>query len=189
MKGRFRKQITQYLTQWLKQSFKTTMKQFCGLGKEEPLSSWSNSKHPLTIIHRVVSDFWKSEVLKNNQIWKTSSSFSFLPSLWQQTPPWDKNTLINAVIFFFFFSFLKYGAVSCYHSLPLLSDPNHACGEGPVIPAKAMTLTSETRGSPVAGHPGFPGVWRARESISWTSHWTTLAFPIINFTQATNPAL
>lgn len=89
---RFRKQITQHPTQWLKQSFKTTMKQFCGLGKEEPLSSWSNSKHPLTIIHRVVSDFWKSEVLKNNRIWKISSSSSFLPSLWQQTPPWDENT-------------------------------------------------------------------------------------------------
>lgn len=187
MKGRFRKQITQHPTQWLKQSFKTTMKQFCGLGKEEPLSSWSNSKHPLTIIHCVVSDFWKSEVLKNNRIWKISPSSSFLPYPWQQTPPWDKNTQINAEWISFFF--LNYGAVSCYHSLSLLSDPNHACGEAPVIPAKAMTLTSETRGSPVAGHPGFPGVWRARESISWTSHWTALAFPIINFTQTTNPAL
>lgn len=71
------------------------MKQFCGLGKEEPLSSWSNSKHPLTIIHCVVSDFWKSEVLENNRIRKISSSSSFLPSLWQQAPPWDKNTLVN----------------------------------------------------------------------------------------------
>lgn len=100
VKGRFGKQITQHTTQWLKQSFKTTMKQFCGLGKEEPLSSWSNSKHPLTIIHCVVSDFWKSEVLKNNRIWKISLSSSFLPSLWQQTPQWDKNTLINTELFF-----------------------------------------------------------------------------------------
>lgn len=42
------------------------MKQFCGLGKEEPLSSWSNSEHPLTVIQCVVCDFWKSEVLENN---------------------------------------------------------------------------------------------------------------------------
>lgn len=176
-------QITQHPTQWLKQSFKTTMKQFCGLGKEEPLSSWSNSKHPLTIIHGVVSDFWKSEVLKNNRIWKKSFSSSFLPSLWQQTPHWDKNTAINRDVF------LKYGLVFCYHSFPLLSDPNHSCGEAPVIAAKAMTLTLETRGSLFAGHPGFPEAWRRRESISWTSHRNTLAFPIINFTQATGPAL
>ena len=161
------------------------MKQFCGLGKEEPLSSWSNSKHPLTIIHCVVSDFWKSEVLKNNWIWKISSSFSFLPFLWQLIPQRGKNTQINAEGI----SSLKRKisrAVSCYHSFLLLFDPNHTCGDASVILATAMTLTSETRGSPVAGHPSFPGVWRARESISWTSHWTALAFPIINFTQATN---
>lgn len=160
------------------------MKQFCGLGKEEPLSSRSNSKHPLTIIHRVVSDFWKSEVLKNNRIWKISSSSSFLPSLWQQTAPWDKNTPINTQS-----SLFKFGFIHCYHSLSLLSDPNHTCGEAPVKPAKAMTLTSETRGSWVAGHPSFSETWWARESISWTNHRTTLAFPIINFTQATSPAL
>lgn len=65
---RFIEPVAQQPTQRLEQSFKTTMKQFCGLDKEEPLSSWSNSKHPLTIIHCVVSDFWKSEVLKNNRI-------------------------------------------------------------------------------------------------------------------------
>lgn len=130
------------------------MKQFCGLGKEEPLSSWSNSKHPLTIIHYVVSDFWKSEVLENNWIWKISSSSSFLPSLWQQTPPWDENTS-NKQQSEYLLLLLFLWSASCYHSLSLLSDPNHACGEAPVIPAKAMTLTSETRGSPVAGPPRF----------------------------------
>lgn len=184
MKGRFRKQITQHPTQWLKQSFKTTMKQFCGLGKEEPLSSWSNSEHPLTIIHCVVCDFWKSEVLENNWIWKISPSSSFLPSLWQQTSLWDKNTPTSECFFLWIMGL--YNAIT---ACPLFSDPNQVCGKAPVIPAKAMTLTSETRGSPVAGHPGFPGIWRARESISWTSHRSTLAFPIINFTQATNPPL
>lgn len=53
------------------------MKQFCGLGKEEPLSSWSNSEHPLTVIHRVVCDFWKSEVLENNL---KMSILLFIPS-------------------------------------------------------------------------------------------------------------
>lgn len=48
------------------------MKQFCGLGKEEHLSSWSNSECPLTLIYHVVCDFWKSEALENNQIWKIS---------------------------------------------------------------------------------------------------------------------
>lgn len=49
------------------------MKQFCGLGKEEHLSSWSNSECPLTLIYHVVCDFWKSEALENNQIWKISA--------------------------------------------------------------------------------------------------------------------
>lgn len=71
----------------------------------------------------------------------------------------------------------------------LALDPNYVCGESPVVAAEAMTLTLETRGSPVAGHPGFPGMWRAGESIFWTSHRKSLAFPIINFVQATNPAL
>lgn len=107
VKGRFRKQITQHPTQWLEQSFKTTMKQFCGLGKEEPLSSWSNSKHPLTIIHCVVSDFWKSEVLKNNRIWKTSCSFSFLLSVATNSTVGQKYSDKRRVIFFFFFFFSK----------------------------------------------------------------------------------
>lgn len=124
-----------------------------GWVKEEPLSSWSNSKHPLTIIHCVVFDFWKSEVLKNNRIWKISSSSSFLPSsvatgstVGRKYP--DKCTLN--------ISSQKYmGAVSCYHSLLLLSDPNHTCGEAPVKPPTATTLTSETRGSLVYRPPTF----------------------------------
>lgn len=48
------------------------MKQFCGLDKEEHLSSLSNSECPLALIYHVVCDFWKSEALENNQIWKMS---------------------------------------------------------------------------------------------------------------------
>lgn len=54
------------------------MKQFCGLGKEEHLSSWSNSECPLTLIYHVVCDFWKSEALENSQIWKFSPLLFFL---------------------------------------------------------------------------------------------------------------
>lgn len=56
------------------------MKQFCGQGKEEPLSCWSNSEHPLTIIHRVVCDSWRSKALKNNRI-REIFVLLFIPSL------------------------------------------------------------------------------------------------------------
>lgn len=161
------------------------MKQFCGQGKKEPLSCWSNSEHPLTIIHRVVCDSWRSKALENNRI-REIFVLLFIPSLAAAT-----NFAVGIKISQHHSDLLfeKNGALECYHRFSLLSGPKQVCGGAPVIPAKAMTLTSETRGSLVAGHPGFPGIWRARESVSWTSHRTTLAFPIINFTQATNPPL
>lgn len=161
------------------------MKQFCGLGKEEHLSSWSNSECPLTLIYHVVCDFWKSEALENNQIWKISPLLlSFLLC---------GNKLSGTRVNIVCFSFKKIKNTEVLTTIMLsylvLSVWSKLCLWWISIPAEAMTLTLETRGSLVAGHPGFPGMRRAGKSIFWTSHRNTLAFPIINFVQATNPAL
>lgn len=73
--------------------------------------------------------------------------------------------------------------------LPLLLYVRSKAGlwQGPCHTRKSNDINIRNqRKRLVAGHPSFPGIWRARESVSWTSCKTTLAFPIINFKQATD---
>lgn len=81
----------------------------------------------------------------------------------------------------------KTGALGLLSPLLVFVRSKAGLWRGPCHSSKSNDISIRNqRKRLVAGHPGFSGIWRARESVSWTTCKTTLAFPIINFKQATN---
>lgn len=114
-----------------------------GRVNKEPLRCWSNSQHPPA--HNTPCGLW---FLEKQSTWKQLDLKYPIPllipfrSLWQQTSPWAQKYDNTGVI-----CSLKETKQNWSGPFSFVSVPKQVCGETPVVPAKAMTLTSETRGS------------------------------------------